>query len=129
MIEHALHCGTPFGVAVAGCALLRRVGAQQFVAQCSARGLFGEQVLIAQLRQRQVRLASRHARQAGRRRNRDIWPRVHSKQPEHPLRGLAFSLARDQENTIRTLVAGSPVSKASSRPRASRISAASAASD
>ena len=38
------------------------------------------------------------------------------------------SLARDQENTIRTLVTGSPVSSTSSRLRASRISAASAAS-
>lgn len=68
---------------------LGRVGAEQGTAKVAPRDMLGNKVLIAQLRQRHMRLAPRQPRQAGRSRNCDIRPRMYPQQAKHPPSGLA----------------------------------------
>ena len=65
IIKHAAHRGTLFGVAVDGTHLFRGVGAQQIMKAVAAGSVLRKQVLITQSRQRQVRLFSRDASEAG----------------------------------------------------------------
>src|SRR5215469_745188 len=82
--EDAVHRGMPVGFALAGHRFLNRVRAQQIMAYVATWNVFGKQMLVAQLRQRLVRLLSRQPREAGRRRTGDIRSWVNAKQAEHP---------------------------------------------
>lgn len=83
VFKHAVRHIPPAGLVLPREHLLHRVGAQQVVTAVAAGNVLREQVLLAQLRHRQVRLSRRQPGHARRRRHRDIRSRVNAKQPEH----------------------------------------------